>query len=109
MSKRNHIYRLDGIEIDTAQACLKRDGKEQHVRNKTFQVLLYLIEHRQRLITKSELIESIWQDTAVTDNALVQSLAEIRKVLGDDSRQPRFIKTERGVGYYFDALVSLVR
>jgi tetratricopeptide (TPR) repeat protein/DNA-binding winged helix-turn-helix (wHTH) protein len=102
MNRQNHlIYRLDGIEIDTAQACLKRDGKEQHLRQQTFQVLIYLLENRQRLITKNELIEGIWQDTAVTDNALEQCLAEIRKVLGDDSRNPRFIKTVPRAGYRF--------
>ena len=102
MNRQNHrIYRLDGIEIDTAQACLKRDGKEQHLRQQTFQVLIYLLENRQRLITKNELIEDIWQDTAVTDNALEQCLAEIRKVLGDDSRNPRFIKTVPRAGYRF--------
>ncbi|HKZ77041.1 MAG TPA: winged helix-turn-helix domain-containing protein [Pyrinomonadaceae bacterium] len=87
------IYRLDDIEIDTSQVCLKRDGKEQHVRQKTFQVLVYLLEQRQRVVSKHELIEAIWPDTAVTDNALEQCLAEIRKALGDDSRHPRFIKT----------------
>lgn len=102
MNSQNHrIYRLDGIEIDTAQACLKRDGNEQHLRQQAFQVLIYLLENPQRLITKNELIEAIWQDTAVTDNALEQCLAEIRKVLGDDSRNPRFIKTVPRAGYRF--------
>src|SRR6267143_509501 len=94
-------YRFDGTEIDTAQVCLKRDGHEQHVRQKTFQVLIYLLEQRARLITKRELIEHIWQGTAVTDNALDQCLAELRKVLGDDSRNPRFIKTVPRAGYRF--------
>ena len=58
MNEEHHrIYRLDGIEIDTSRVCLKRDGQEQHLRQKTFQVLIYLLEQRQRLITKDELIE----------------------------------------------------
>jgi tetratricopeptide (TPR) repeat protein/DNA-binding winged helix-turn-helix (wHTH) protein len=99
-------YRLDGIEIDSARMCLKRDGQERHLRQKTFQVLLYLLEHRERLITKDELIDHVWLETAVTDNALEQCLAEIRKVLGDDSRNPRFIKTVPRVGYRFIATVE---
>lgn len=95
------IYRLDGIEIDTSQVCLKRNGEEQHVRQKTFQVLVYLLEQRRRLVTKEELIEHIWQGAAVTDNTLEQCLAEIRKVLGDDSRHPRFVKTVPRSGYRF--------
>ena len=105
-SQRN--YRLDGIEIDSARMCLRRDGQERHLRQKTFQVLLYLIEHRERLITKDELIDHVWVETAVTDNALEQCLAEIRKVRGDDSRNPRFIKTVPRAGYRFIATVEEV-
>src|SRR6185437_82824 len=96
-----HIYRLEGIEVDPSQVCLKRDGTELHLRQQTFQVLIYLLENRQRVVTKNELIERIWAGTAVTDNALEQCLAEIRKVLGDDSRNPRFIKTVPRAGYRF--------
>src|ERR1700704_5080101 len=95
------LYLLDGVEIDTSRVCLKRDGEERHLRQQTFQVLIYLLEQRERLVTKDELIDHVWQDTAVTDNALEQCLAEIRKVLGDDSRHPRFIKTVPRAGYRF--------
>src|SRR6185295_12427297 len=105
-TQSQRIYRLDGIEIDSGRMCLNRDGQEPHLRQKTFQVLLYLLEQRHRLITKDELIDHVWQDTAVTDNALEQCLAEIRKVLGDDSRNPRFIKTVPRAGYRFIATVE---
>src|SRR5438876_8683986 len=95
------IYRLDGIEIDTSQVCLRRNGQELHLRQKTFQVLIYLLEKRERLVTKDELITQLWQGAAVTDNTLEQCLAEIRKVLGDDSRHPRFVKTVPRSGYRF--------
>ena len=95
------IYRLDGIEIDTSQVCLRRNGQELHLRQKTFQVLIYLLEKRERLVTKDELITQLWQGAAVTDNTLEQCLAEIRKVLGDDSRHPRFVKTVPRAGYRF--------
>src|SRR3989442_11183591 len=107
MNTHGHrIYRLDGIEIDTSQLVLKRSGEEQHLRQKSFQVLIYLLEQRERLITKDELIEHVWRNTAVTDNALEQCLAEIRKALGDDSRHPRFIKTVPRAGYRFIAAVD---
>src|SRR6185295_16123674 len=107
-TQSQRIYRLDGTEIDSARMCLKRDGQERHLRQKTFQVLLYLVEHRERLITKDELIDHVWLDTAVTDNALERCLAEIRKVLGDDSRNPRFIKTVTRAGYRFIGAVEVV-
>ncbi|MCI0489224.1 MAG: tetratricopeptide repeat protein, partial [Blastocatellia bacterium] len=61
----------------------------------------YLLEHRERLVTKDELIEKIWEGAAVTDNALAQCIVDIRKALGDDSRRPRFIKTIPKAGYRF--------
>lgn len=106
--QQHHIYQLDGVEIDTSQVCVKRNGQEQHLRQKTFQVLIYLIEQRQQVVTKEELFEHIWPDVVVTDNVVEHCLAEIRKALGDDSRQPRFIKTIPRAGYRFIAPVDEV-
>src|ERR1700682_823460 len=53
------VYRLNGVEIDTSRFCLKRDGEERHLRQQTFQVLIYLLEQRERLVTKDELIERV--------------------------------------------------
>jgi tetratricopeptide (TPR) repeat protein/DNA-binding winged helix-turn-helix (wHTH) protein len=100
------IYRFDEIEVDASRGCLKCSGREQYLRQQTFQVLLYLLERRARLVTKEELIENIWQGTAVTDNALVQCVKDIRKSLGDDSHDPRFIKTFPKVGYRFIGAVE---
>src|SRR5260370_39050492 len=99
-------YRCEDVEIDLGQGCVKRAGREEYLRQQSFQVLLYLIQRRQRLISKEELIQNFWHDTAVTDNALVQCIAEIRKALGDDRRCPRFIKTVPKVGYRFIAPVT---
>jgi tetratricopeptide (TPR) repeat protein/DNA-binding winged helix-turn-helix (wHTH) protein len=86
---------------------VKRAGQEAYLRQQSFHVLVYLLERRQRLISKEELIENFWHDTAVTDNALVQCIAEIRKALGDEPRQPRFIKTISRVGYRFVGAVEV--
>jgi len=102
------IYRLEDVELDAAQGCLKRDGQQQRLRHKTLQVLLYLIEQRQRPVTREELRETIWPEISVGDNALEQCLAEIRRSLGDDSRHPRFVKTIPKVGYCFIGRVEEV-
>jgi DNA-binding winged helix-turn-helix (wHTH) protein len=102
------IYRFEDVEVDASRCSLKRDGIERRVRQQTFQVLLYLLERRHRLVTKEELIENVWQGMAVTDNALVQCIVDIRRALGDDSRNPRFIKTLPKIGYHFIALVEEV-
>ena len=99
------IYRCEDVEIDPSLGCLKRGGLEQHLRQQSFHLLLYMIERRQRLISKDELIENFWQDAAVTDNAVVQCIKEIRTVLGDDPHEPRFIRTIYKIGYRFIANV----
>ncbi|MGH9583565.1 MAG: tetratricopeptide repeat protein, partial [Bryobacteraceae bacterium] len=102
------IYRFEDIEVDVLQACLKKNGHEAYVRQQSFHVLLYLLAHRNRLVGKDELISEFWRDTAVTDNAVVQCITEIRKVIGDDSRHPRFIKTVPKVGYRFIGAVDVI-
>ena len=99
-------YLLNDIEFDPARNCLRRNGDEHALRQKSLQVLLYLIEHRERSVGKEELLQNVWEGVAVTDDALVQIIVELRKLLGDDSRQPRFIKTIPKAGYRFIAPVQ---
>ena len=100
-SSDKQIYRFADVEINISQNCLKRGDEEQHLRRQAFSVLVHLLKQRQRLVTKEELMEIIWKDTAVTDDALVQCIKEIRRVIGDDSHHPRFIKTIPKFGYRF--------
>src|SRR5687767_14460593 len=100
------IYRFDGIEVDPSQGCLRHNGEEISVRQKSLQVLVYLLEQRHRLVTKDELIERIWEGQAVTDDALVQLIKEIRHSLSDNPSQPRFIKTVPKAVYRFIATVE---
>jgi hypothetical protein len=74
---------------------------------KTLRLLLYLMEHRNRLIRKQELLDGVWQDAMVTESALVRSIGLLRKALNDDSHEPRFIETVPTAGYRFIAEVSV--
>ena len=100
------IYRFGDVEVDPSRGVVKRADRELALRQQTFQVLLYLLERRERLVTKEELAESVWRGAAVTDNALVQCVSDIRRALGDDSRRPLFIKTFPKVGYRFTGPVE---
>jgi DNA-binding winged helix-turn-helix (wHTH) protein/TolB-like protein len=102
------IFRAEGVDIDPQLGCVKRDGVEQPLRQQSFHVLLFLLARRFELVHKEELVGSFWHDAAVTDNALVQCIADIRRALGDDPRNPRFIKTVPRVGYRFVAKVDEV-
>jgi DNA-binding winged helix-turn-helix (wHTH) protein/tetratricopeptide (TPR) repeat protein len=81
-------------------------AEEIRLRPKTFDVLRYLAERPRCLITKQELLESLWSEVAVGDAALAVCVGEIRKVLGDDARTPRFIETVHRRGYRFIGSVA---
>ena len=102
-------YFFGNYEFDVARGSLRHEGKELPLRHQSLQLLLYLIEHPQTVISKDTLAEAIWGHTSVSDNALTQCITEIRRVLNDDPHQPRFIKTVPKVGYRFIAEVGIVR
>lgn len=94
---------FEGFVIDLARGCLRRDGADVKLRPKSFEVLRFLAENHGRLLSKEEIIRSVWTDAFVTDNSLVQCLIEIRRALGDDSQT--FIRTVPRRGYIFDVAV----
>src|SRR5215472_9443920 len=94
-------YQFDTVEIQPAAFAVLRDGKAVDLEPKAVRVLLYLIDHRERAVPKEELIENVWEGAAVTDNALTRIVAQIRREIGDDARQPRYIQTLPTMGYRF--------
>jgi tetratricopeptide (TPR) repeat protein/DNA-binding winged helix-turn-helix (wHTH) protein len=99
-------YGVGNLEIDPARKCVRRGENILHLRPKSFELLLYLINHRDRLVTKDELLDHLWKDTAVTESSLVQCIIDIRKLLGDDARSPAYIRTAPKLGYQFIAPVT---
>ncbi len=105
MQKLTHqIYSFDEFTLDLTRGCLLRRNVEIKLRPKSFEVLKYLIENGGRLITKDELINAVWIDTAVTDDSLVQCLKDIRRALNDKSQT--YIKTVPRRGYIFEKDVT---
>ncbi len=105
MQKPVHqIYSFDEFTLDLTRGCLLRETEEVKLRPKSFEVLKYLAENGGRLISKDELIETVWQGMAVTDDSLVQCLKDIRLALNDKSQA--FIKTVPRRGYIFEKEVS---
>ena len=95
-------YDFGEFTLDLTRGCLTARGAEVKLRPKSFALLRYLVENRGRLISKDELIEAVWLDTAVTDNSLVQCLKDVREALGDKAHH--YIKTVPRRGYIFDDL-----
>jgi DNA-binding winged helix-turn-helix (wHTH) protein/Tol biopolymer transport system component len=101
---RDRQYRFGDFTLDLDGGFLRRGADAVPLRPKAFDALTYLVARHGRLVTKTELLEAIWPDAAVTDNSLAQCLAEIRRALGDDSQQA--IRTVARRGYVFAAPVS---
>lgn len=94
------------FRLDTANECLWRDGAEIALPPKPFAVLRYLVENPGRLITHDELLDALWPETYVQPQVLRTYMLELRRILGDDSTQPRFIQTLPKRGYCFIAPVK---
>src|SRR5215475_8653624 len=94
---------FDAFRLDIARHRLWRGEREMPLRPKSWDVLCYLVSRPGLLVTKDALHREIWLGTAVSDDTLTKSIAELRQILGDDPRAPRFIQTVHGRGFRFVA------
>jgi DNA-binding winged helix-turn-helix (wHTH) protein len=85
---------------------LWREAQEIPLRQKTFAVLRYLVEHSDQLVTKAALLDAVWAETSVSDVASGVCIQELRRALGDDRQTPQFIVTVHRRGYRFIAPVA---
>ncbi len=103
-SDQQHLsYRFDDVVVDRDLfRVLKRDQVMTLV-PRAFDLLIYLIEHRERVVEKQELFDQVWRESIVSDNALTQEIRNIRHALGDAAGSSRYIRTVLKHGYRFIA------
>jgi DNA-binding winged helix-turn-helix (wHTH) protein len=92
-------YSFLDLTLDLSAERLMRGTTEIRLRPKSFQVLRYLVERGGSLVTREELLDSIWRDVVVTDESITKCIADIRKALNDDAQQ--VIRTVARRGYVF--------
>ena len=80
---------FDPFRLDPANACLWHGVETVVLPPKAFDVLHYLVTHPDRLVTKDELLDAVWPETAVTDAVVRNAIGVLRKVLGDTAQTPR--------------------
>jgi DNA-binding winged helix-turn-helix (wHTH) protein len=97
------IYRFDDYELDAQRRELRRAGQPVTIEPKVFEVLVYLLQHRERVVTKEELLAHCWPGTFVSDAALSRCLAKVRKAVQPDHVAAPAVKTVYGRGYCFVA------
>jgi len=91
-----------------ARKLWREGGNEIQLPSRAFDALVYLIEHRDRLVRKNELVEAVWHDVVVTDDSLIHAISVIRRALGDDPNEPHYVQTIPRRGYRFVAQVDPV-
>ena len=94
-------YRFSDFTLSPRRRLLLRDGREVPIIPRYFDLLVLLVERRQTAVHRRDIFEQVWTDVIVSDSALSQAVRTIRRTLGDDSREPRFIRTVARHGYSF--------
>lgn len=100
---------FEEFELDVTRGELCRAGESVDIQPKLLALLVYLIENRDRAVSKAELLEQVWPDVFVSEQALFTALRDLRRVLGDDGASQRLIRSWRRRGYRFVAPVRSAR
>jgi DNA-binding winged helix-turn-helix (wHTH) protein/TolB-like protein len=107
-SSNGHQYTFDGFQLDQANRLLEREGVAIPMPGKVFDVLVVFTENPGRLLEKEELIEKVWQQEFVEEGNLARHVSTLRKLLGDNGKDRKYIVTVQGRGYRFVADVTAV-
>ena len=110
MNEQNeyHGYEFGSFRVDTVTRQLLRDGESVQLTAKAFDTLVVLVANHGSTVSKDELMDAVWGDTAVEENNLTQQISALRKALGQGAREHKYIVTVNGRGYSFVAPVHLV-
>ena len=105
---RKHLYEFGPFRLDPAERILARGDERIFLAPKAFETLLVLVRQRGHVLSKDELIQTIWPDSFVEENNLTQNISALRKALGEASGEQEYIETVPRLGYRFVALVREV-
>ena len=92
-------FRLEDLAIDLERQRVERAGEVLNVAGLSFQLLRYLVLQGDRVVGFDELIERVWAPAVVNEETVTQRVKLLRQALGDDGRQPRYLRSVRGQGY----------
>ena len=98
-------FEFSGVEADFANGQVRRNGKLVNMAAKELQLLMYLIEHRDTVVTREELLQNVWEyQSEVSSRTIDVHVSWLRQKLEDNPQVPKHIHTVRGVGYRFNTL-----
>lgn len=97
--------RLGDVTLDRDRRALLRDGDAVRLSPRAYRLLELLVDERPRAVSRREILDSLWPDVVVSDGSVAVLVNELRRALGDDARDPRWIRTLPGFGYALDGAV----
>jgi TolB-like protein/DNA-binding winged helix-turn-helix (wHTH) protein len=100
------MLRIGSWCVNPASGQISRDGETAHVEARTMRLLVCLAEHAGEVVSIDDLLNQVWSDVVVTPDSVYQAVASLRRLLGDDPKQPTFIATVPRLGYRMVAAVS---
>ena len=103
---RRRSFVFEDFELRAGSCELLQSGRPTDLQLKPARLLLYLVDNRDRVVPKTELLDEIWPDANVSESAFNTAISEIRRVLRDDGDTQRYLRTRRGRGYQFVAEVE---
>jgi len=95
------LYRFGDFELDRSTVELRRNGTAVPIEPQVFALLALLAENRERLVSRDEIVEKVWDGRVVSDSALDSRIKSARRALGDDGKAQRLIRTVHGQGFRF--------
>ena len=95
------IWKFDRFTLDEGQRELRTAAAPVEVEPQVLDLLIHLVRHRERMVGKDELFQTIWRGRTVSDSALTTRINAARRAIGDDGRQQRLIRTLHGKGFRF--------
>ncbi len=101
------IYAFAGFEVDTSRAELRAGETAVPIEPQVFALLSFLLENRDRMVTKEEIVQQVWNGRFITDATIASRIKSARQALGDDGREQRLIRTVHGRGFRFLADVAV--
>lgn len=99
----SRVFQFDGFELDTGRFELRSNGERIHVEPQVLSLLMLLAENRERMVSKDEIIDSIWDGRIVSESAVAARIKAARRAVGDDGKAQGVIRTIHGRGFRFVA------
>ena len=98
-------FRFGDVILDRGRRGLFRKGEAVHLSPRAYRLLELLLDRRPAAVSRQEILDTLWPDVVVSDGSIAVLVNELRKALGDDAREPRWVRTVPAFGYALDGAV----